>query len=402
MTLTWPDIPFVGTEVTAFVAAYKELAESIYADINLQSEKVYLTDVEYAKFKKPYIHKEFLKDLLESGLIYAAFIIQQRSGNVGPGIDFVLGNTPYLNSLTETQRRAFFKMLGCNFSPDDMKFAFDKNKRLIYPNFPDGLRDALINEMQTEGSDLESNVGDFMKTQTDGSFIGALLDVGKFLQRLWLSRGNKAVAKIPDFMDRYLEGTGNQWTEADFTPEELLDLKKGIQEVFDKGGTIIDPGFTGPIFAAPRVDRVGQFTPSAAQQFAWGMGPGDTAYQVYTYGSELELLLGSVIVVKDGNGNLKSIHDDYDFVYGYEINRSSDGNLYGEPFNNNQVIDGGMYRIDGLTHDQVQQQVGNGAVERTAVGEDFGGTAGRIGRSYIIDAHRRGVGKPFPVKVNLQ
>jgi hypothetical protein len=32
MSFTWPEIPFTGAEVEAFVIAYKELAESIYAN----------------------------------------------------------------------------------------------------------------------------------------------------------------------------------------------------------------------------------------------------------------------------------------------------------------------------------------------------------------------------------
>ena len=32
MTFNWPDIPFSGTEVDAFVVEYKALAEAIYDD----------------------------------------------------------------------------------------------------------------------------------------------------------------------------------------------------------------------------------------------------------------------------------------------------------------------------------------------------------------------------------
>jgi len=400
MSFTWPEVPFTGAEVEAFVIAYKQLAEAIYTDLETYYDKVYPEDTPQVKFKEPYIDREFLKDLLEGGLIYASFIIKQRSGGGGPGTDFILGNTPLLDSLTTGQRRAFFEMIGCVFTQEGMKNAFNTQKGTMYPTFPDNLRDELIGEMfNSSKENIEQSIGDYIKNQTDGSIIGGVLDIGKALQRLWFSLGNKATAKIPDFMDRYFQETGQQFTANDMTADELADLKKGLQQAFDKGGNIRNPAWSLGSNLPPTIPRISSLSPSEAQRFAWGMQAGDTAYQVQTYGGDLELLLGASVVIKDSSGNIKSVHDDYDFMYGYEINRSVDGNLYGEPFNNNQVVDGGMYRNEGLTHSQVQQQIGNGAVADEAVGENYGAAAGRIGRSYIVSGHENGVGKPFPIKI---
>ena len=70
MTFNWPDIPFQGTEVTAFANAYKELAEAILDDY-FNSPIGHLADVVL-----PYKEKAVVKELLQEGLFYACFIIQ--------------------------------------------------------------------------------------------------------------------------------------------------------------------------------------------------------------------------------------------------------------------------------------------------------------------------------------
>ena len=232
----------------------------------------------------------------------------------------------------------------------------------------------------------------------DDSPIIEWTNLGLIIQRLWFSTGNKAAAKIPDFMDRYLYGDGSQVTETNFTEQELADLKSGLQEAFDKGGMIRNPAGGGNL-----VPRIEQFTPSPQQEFDFDMQPGDTVHTVRTYGTTLELLLGTTIVVKDSSGNIKSVHDDYDFVYGNEADRS-DGSSAGEPITD--IQDGAMYRPGwdngpGLNHLQVSAQIGFLAFEGHVLGEDYGDAAARIGRMFIITGQATGKGTPFPIKVRF-
>jgi hypothetical protein len=413
MSFNWPDIPFSGTEVDAFVVEYKALAQAIIDEYEIDNNKVVVMDKIERYLEEPYRDKNFLKELLENGLIYASFIIKQRSGGTGPGTDFIIGNSPLLNSMSASQRRTFMKMLGCVFTKDEMAAAFNINKNLIGGSPRTPLALALINEVMNgatgdpAGNSPNNNnqppttlLEDLWNTLigSDDSALADWTNLGLIAQRIWFSTGNKATAKIPDFMNNYLNGDGSQVTENSFTPQELADLKTGLQEVFDKGGTIIDPGYTGLRRYAPRVPRTVQFTPTSQQQFDFDMQAGDTAHTVRTYGSTLELLLGTTIVIKNSDGDIKSIHDDYDFIYGYEIDRS-DGSSPGEPYTNKQ--DGSMYRNEGLTHSQVNHKIGSGAVEGSAAVENFGGAAGRIGRSFIVGGHESGQGNPFPIKVRF-
>ena len=409
MTFNWPDIPFSGTEVDAFVTEYKALAQAIIDEYEIDNDKIIIMDKIERYIEEPYRDINFLKELLEGGLLYASFIIKQRSGGTGPGTDFVIGNSPFLNSMTAVQRNVFFSLLGCVFTKDGMTDAFNYNANFLSGGIPRSpVAERLIDEVMNGSDDPYGNfpnnndqppttfLEDLWNTLigADDSAIADWGDLGLLIQRLWFSTGNKATAKIPDFMDKYFNGDGSQVTENSFTPQELADLKAGLQEPFDHPRRKIpDPSGSGN-----KVDRTSEFTPTAQQQFDFNMQAGDEAYVVYTYGTSLHLLLGTCIVIKDSNGNIKSVHDDYDFVYGNEADRS-DGTTQGEPITN--VHDGSMYRVDGLNHSQVQEEVGRGVYEQSVVIEGFGGAAGRIGRSFIIDGHKEGKGTPFPIKVRF-
>ena len=60
MSFTWPDIPFQGSEVTAFAVAYKELAEEILGD--------YYDDLgpfgDIGKLEMPYVEKSVVKKFI--------------------------------------------------------------------------------------------------------------------------------------------------------------------------------------------------------------------------------------------------------------------------------------------------------------------------------------------------
>ena len=409
MTFNWPDIPFSGTEVDAFVVEYKALAQAIIDEYEIDNDKIIIMDKIERYLEEPYRDINFLKELLENGLLYASFIIKQRSGGTGPGTDFIIGNSPFLNSMSLEQRYAFFEMLGCVFTKDAMAAAFNSNTNklngVIRPELAEKLIDGVLvgapedypyinnQEPTTFFEDLWNTI-----IGIDDSPIIEWANLGLIIQRLWFSTGNKAVAKIPDFMDRYLYGDGSQVTENNFTPEELADLKRSINEPFDKGGTIRDPAG-----GTQRVPRTEQFTPTPQQQFDFNMQAGDEAYTVRFYGTTLELLLGTAVIIKDSNGNVKSVHDDYDFVYGNEADRS-DGSSAGEPITNTQ--DGAMYRDgwqggNGLNHIQVSSQIGFLAFEGHVLGEDYGDAAARIGRMFIITGQATGKGTPFPIKVRF-
>jgi len=409
MTFNWPDIPFSGTEVDAFVVEYKALAQAIIDEYEIDNDKVIIMDKIERYLEEPYRDINFLKELLEGGLLYASFIIKQRSGGTGPGTDFIIGNSPLLNSLSSEQRGEFMRMLGCVFTKDAMAAAFNSSGNLLNGTPRSGLPLALINEVMNgatgdPGGNSPNNnnnppttfLEDMWNTLigVDDSAIADWTDLGLIIQRIWFSMGNKAVGKIPDFMNIYLTGDGSQVTETSFTPQELADLKAGLQEAFDKGGMINNPAGA----SKGRVPRVEQFTPTSQQQFDFDMQAGDTAHIVRTYGTSLHLLLGTTIVIKDSSGNITSVHDDYDFIYGNESDRS-DGSSPGEPITN--VHNGSMYRLEGLNHSQVQNQVGAINFEASLLIEGFGGAAGRIGRSYIIKAHEQGKGTPFPIKVRF-
>ena len=100
MTFNWPDIPFSGTEVDAFVAEYKALAQSIYdewdddGDLRVYDLSENNRELPVPRSKAPFRRRKTIKILLENGLLYAAFIVKQRAGNSGPGTDFDLGNSP--------------------------------------------------------------------------------------------------------------------------------------------------------------------------------------------------------------------------------------------------------------------------------------------------------------------
>ena len=120
MTFNWPDIPFQGTEVTAFANAYKELAVEILND--------YYDDLgpfgDIGELEMPYVEKAVVKELLEQGILYASFIIQQRSGTSGPGTDFVLGNSPFDISDPNLES-SVLRSLGCKW--DEMEASYQNN-----------------------------------------------------------------------------------------------------------------------------------------------------------------------------------------------------------------------------------------------------------------------------------
>ena len=121
MTFNWPDIPFSGTEVDAFVVEYKALAQAIIDDYDNY-------DVNLNTVKLPFKHREDVKIFLEYGLTYAAFIVKQRAGNSGPGEDFELGNSPLGLILPPILKKRLWEDTGPNSNDNARKECFENNQ----------------------------------------------------------------------------------------------------------------------------------------------------------------------------------------------------------------------------------------------------------------------------------
>tara|TARA_B100002019_G_scaffold94352_1_gene81299 strand:- start:1957 stop:3369 length:1413 start_codon:yes stop_codon:yes gene_type:complete len=116
MSFNWPDVPFSGTEVDAFVVEYKALAQTIY---DTWYDEVGMDDhgaVSWEHLEPPYESRENVRLYLESALLYSAFVVKQRAGNSGPGTDFVLGSSPLNTSLPNPKLESLYKRLGCSFA----------------------------------------------------------------------------------------------------------------------------------------------------------------------------------------------------------------------------------------------------------------------------------------------
>ena len=123
----WPDVPFSGTEVDAFVVEYKALAEIIYDRWHQEIGNAGNVDKDYVSFetlRMPYQFRENVKTYLENALVYSAFVIKQRAGNSGPGTDFNLGNSPIPRNLPPSKVKRYLEKLGCSF--EDAHLCFER------------------------------------------------------------------------------------------------------------------------------------------------------------------------------------------------------------------------------------------------------------------------------------
>ena len=141
-SFNWPDIPFSGTEVDAFVVEYKALAESIMEDydttfrydstgtvkINPETEEEISGITLKERLKLPFQEKENVRTFLEHGLLYAAFIVKQRAGNAGPGTDFNLENSPLPRPLPEGPTKRTNKDIGPSANEEALKRCFEDHQ----------------------------------------------------------------------------------------------------------------------------------------------------------------------------------------------------------------------------------------------------------------------------------
>ena len=390
MTFNWPDIPFSGTEVDAFVTEYKALAQAIYEDSN---------NIIYDVLKMPYREPENIKILLENGLLYASFIVKQRSGGTGPGTDFILDNSPYRPPFTSGQIINLLKSLGCVFTEDAMNQAWQINKEkdpslddprgLFSPDGTPNLNDFVQNVMNTllngaDGNPNNLNLNDYLQ-QLQQAEIGELDAWTDFLISMW--EGIRAPFGVNPFrgmittsVRQYLSDNGAQITNSNFSDDEITLVKEKVQELYENDRNIWPEGHPqrANIFGAgvPFIDVTNNF--NATQQQAFNLPPGGTIVQMPAYGTDLRQLLGVFTAVVDANGNVISVHDDFDFLYGNEIDRSGTNQIPGSPYNPSQVVDGASW--------------GNNATKEQVQNEHPGGQ-----RAVIIEYKDRGKGTPVPI-----
>tara|TARA_B100002019_G_C21251511_1_gene591383 strand:- start:590 stop:2083 length:1494 start_codon:yes stop_codon:yes gene_type:complete len=133
-SFNWPDIPFSGTEVDAFVVEYKALAEAIMEDYETFIRIDQTTGAQIGDFtpkfslKLPFQEQENVRTFLEHGLLYAAFIVKQRAGNAGPGTDFNLENSPFPRPLPEGPTKRTTKDIGPSANEEALKRCFEDHQ----------------------------------------------------------------------------------------------------------------------------------------------------------------------------------------------------------------------------------------------------------------------------------
>ena len=424
MTFNWPDIPFSGTEVDAFVAEYKALAQTIYDEWDDDGEmRIYdfdpsAADLPIPLLKAPFRRRSTIKILLENGLLYAAFIVKQRAGNSGPGTDFDLGNSPLSPSMTVGERYELFSNLGCVFTPEAMECAHRKNNNGKNPPVDLGdpyniLGDGGIPDSDVNPDDppnIPTNNPDDPpddcpnKNLRENAFIGLMQTPGP------LSSCFRDIKS--QLLDRYLSCDGSVFNENDI-PNKLPNLRDAVQEFFD----LTADGQRQFTFRGSYEKRLNITSAFSSEGLArMGVGAGQKVHRVSFYTDPgrrlcLHTLFGTALVITTSSEQVLRILDDFDFAYGNQANRP-DASHTGQP-NPGQT--------PGPWHTYHQRDRDNNAVpigDPTAVGStvyppvteisDVQGTQSwmptEVGRNIIVDNFLNGDGKgqPVPININLQ
>jgi hypothetical protein len=443
MSFNWPDIPFTGAEVEAFVDAYKGLAESIINDYDN-----YIIDP--SELKSPYRYKENTKLFLEYGLLYSAFIIKQRAGNSGPGTSFILGNSPYQQSLNSKQKKKIAESMGCVWDPEQIKDSYDENVK----NDPDGdlpsCEDIVVQTQMGVGitpcNIIDDLVGDGEKPPCQ-DFWNKLRDYWKQVQGLppeteeepsclaiVLPALVNLIAKATDIglalmyglMVEYLNGSGgvvdnnrlnsiSKYGADVYLLNRVTELMQRPKGSHDFGGYSIQLSNQNSSIYGINGGRV--WTVSSANDIRYPSLKnilGD--FTVVTNGTETYSIdssvpagqwdtpTGKAYFTSLSSSSIKQIRDDYDFDdYGWKLVRSYQGNdLPGESFTDSQIQSGFLYTNSATAPCEAVNQGGG-------IGQDFySGTA----RWIVANTHGTGrkeqgeydpnkpcQGKPFAIKL---
>ena len=422
MTFNWPDIPFSGTEVDAFVAEYKALAQTIYDEWDDDGEmRIYdfdpsVADLPIPLLKAPFRRRSTIKILLENGLLYAAFIVKQRAGNSGPGTDFDLGNSPLSPSMTVGERYELFSNLGCVFTPEAMECAHRKNNSGKNPPVDLGdpynvLADGGIPDDDTDPDGLNTGTGENGepppcpdKSARENAFIG--------------------LAKIPPFsacfrdikselLNRYLGCDDSVFTENDIQ-DKLPSLRENIQEFFD---LTMDGqrqfALNGSI--EKRANITSAFSPEGLARM--GVSAGQQVHRVSFYADPgprlcLHTIFGTALVITTSNETVLRILDDFDFAYGNQADRP-DASHTGQP--NPGQTPGPWHTYHNRDRWGNAVPIGDPSAFNSTVYppvtqiSEVQGTQNwthptEIGRNIITDNFINGDGKgqPVPININLQ
>ena len=420
MTFNWPDIPFNGTEVSTFVDAYKDLGDAI---IDQWDEKV-----DPRELHAPFTNKDTVKELIQAGLVYASFIIQQRAGVAGPGTDFDLGNSPTPIPLDLGERIQFIQDLGCVWDTDEMGDSWEEANRRFpnppplnppeeqdldrrYPNDPDNPNDNDPHRPDKpdkcpenpcpEGEEcinaicVEEECPDNLCSLTTSElrlFAGfALISPFVGLSEM------KA-----DLTIRYLTCRSSTFTESNISDGLKSRMKNELTKIIKR--KIRYSSIAGQT-TIPLTDVTSQ-VPSNLKS-AIGYQTGDKIWKTETYTPNLgsTYALGGVYVIADGTTNeAKRVLDDFDFEYGYEalsqwspINQSA-SRFVGMPYTGRK--NGAMYQ-SGCNPDTLLKNLAN-KVSTGTCGVGDSDWKANIAREVIIKAYKCGRGTPVPVNINLQ
>lgn len=384
MTFNWPDIPFSGTEVDAFVVEYKALAQAIIDDYD--DRRVGISSV-----KLPFQRREDVKIFLEYGLTYASFIVKQRAGNSGPGEDFELGNSPLGLILPPLMKKRLLEDSGPSSNDDARKECFENNEKGKNPDGstkdPDNGKDDdpipwYIDEVKKNIEDtITSECPPFRKTLTDnesesqereGQCIGRVLAAylaGPLAEGLRFFRLTYLPALTYSLVKRYIFGVGGLYT-----------LSNLASEVNSNAPTWIREDIAAAINADIRRKGSGILTIelSTQEKAAYGAADSDEAVTVLgTYNWGLKNSLGDfTAIVADtatyeggrfeypaNSGrfirrlnavqpsDIKIVFDDYDFNdYGYALDRAyTNGDLPGTLFDDSQIKSGTEWQDETTT-----------------------------------------------------
>ena len=414
MTFNWPDVPFSGTKVDAFVVAYKAFAQEVLDAYDTEFYDA-AHSVEYIRL--PYMTKENVKIYLEKALVYSAFVIKQRAGESGPGTDFELGNSPMNIELPPGEAGSLLKKLGCTWDNDSFDICFENgdndnpDDKKLAPSDPppevDDVADGAADDGDGDGPDDD----DCPKTLSNYRGGGPkATNNGQSPDKSLLWQTYVAVLKGAGLAVLAIPGIGSLWTTGDMLGHYLGG----------SGTTYTGAGFVNPTLGSEINSYVNKYSasyvtelnPSSAARSAYGMDANDKMYSVDFYGYLwLASGFGTATIITDGSENnvgniignisyVKQIFDDYDFLYAYTIIRNS--GLPGLPLEEDDSIESGLY----LCNEQEQRTV-CGAL---SLG-DFTGVQ-YIVRLPVAEAHGDGcvpfqeeraqdTGKPFPVRIQF-
>ena len=189
------------------------------------------------------------------------------------------------------------------------------------------------------------------------------------------------------------------FTQKDLSPEQTRELYKQVRNNLKyKGNIHVDGGEV-----APAVKNVTSNL-SPLQLKRYGVGKGDRIYTVGTYlekgkptgFEDLRFLLGNYLVITSKTGRIKAVRDDFDFSYGYGVQRT--GSVAGDPYTS-------LDRVKGK---------GMGSAEGGGATGEFVGTLKapdraytdplqvRVGRSVVDTARQLGIGNPVPINIQFK